>query len=69
MTKKKFQRLFMRNSCFVMFMAFGLSLLAGSFASAGHFISCHHAESLSLKGALEHQMAVDPEGAQNKQAD
>jgi ABC-type antimicrobial peptide transport system ATPase subunit len=36
--------------------------------SAGHFIACHHAESLSLKGALEHQMAVVSEGAQNGQA-
>jgi peptide/nickel transport system ATP-binding protein len=37
--------------------------------SAGHFICCHHAEGLSLKGALEHQMALGPKGAQNKQAD
>jgi oligopeptide/dipeptide ABC transporter ATP-binding protein len=37
--------------------------------SAGHFISCHNAESFSLKGALEHQLAVGPKGAQNKQAD
>jgi hypothetical protein len=34
--------------------------------SAGHFIACHHAESLSLKGALEHQMAVDPNGGENE---
>jgi peptide/nickel transport system ATP-binding protein len=37
--------------------------------SSSHLISCHHAESLSLKGALEHQMAVGPEGAENNQAD
>jgi peptide/nickel transport system substrate-binding protein len=37
MTKKKFQRLFMKNSCFVMFMAFALSLLVGSFAFAGDY--------------------------------
>jgi peptide/nickel transport system ATP-binding protein len=34
--------------------------------SAGHFIACHHAQSLSLKGALEHQISVGPNGAQNK---
>ena len=34
--------------------------------SAAHFISCHHAESLSLKGALEHQIPVDLNGAQNE---
>jgi hypothetical protein len=28
--------------------------------SAGHFIACHHAEILSLKGALEHQIPLDP---------
>ncbi|MBW2606370.1 MAG: ATP-binding cassette domain-containing protein [Deltaproteobacteria bacterium] len=35
--------------------------------SPGRFISCHHAESLSLKGALEHQIAVGSESAENKQ--
>ena len=35
--------------------------------SSGHFISCHHGESLSLKGAMEHQRAVGPEGPENKQ--
>jgi hypothetical protein len=34
--------------------------------SAGHFIACHHAESLSLKGALEHQIPLDPDGAENE---
>ena len=34
--------------------------------SGGHFISCHHAESLSLKGALEHQISVGPNGAENE---
>lgn len=35
--------------------------------STGHFISCHHAENLSLKGALEHQIAVGPGGAEDNQ--
>jgi peptide/nickel transport system ATP-binding protein len=34
--------------------------------SAGHFIACHHAEILSLKGALEHQIPLDPNGAENE---
>jgi peptide/nickel transport system ATP-binding protein len=35
--------------------------------SAGHFISCHHAEDFSLKGALEHQTVVGLKDAENKQ--
>jgi peptide/nickel transport system substrate-binding protein len=37
MTKKEYQRLFVKNICFVMFMAFGLYLFAGSFAFAGDY--------------------------------
>ncbi len=33
--------------------------------SNGHFVSCHYAEKLSLKGALEHQTTVDLRGAEN----
>jgi len=33
--------------------------------STGHLISCHHAESLTLTGALEYQIPVEPEGAEN----
>jgi len=33
----------------------------------GHFVSCHYAEKLSLKGALEHQTTVDLRGAENNQ--
>jgi len=35
--------------------------------SNGHFVSCHYAEKLSLKGALEHQTTVDLKGAENNQ--
>jgi len=35
--------------------------------SNGHFVSCHYAEKLSLKGALEHQTIVDLRGAENNQ--
>ena len=35
--------------------------------SNGHFVSCHYAEKLSLKGALEHQTTADLEGAENNQ--
>ncbi|MCP4716489.1 MAG: ATP-binding cassette domain-containing protein [Deltaproteobacteria bacterium] len=33
--------------------------------TAGRFISCHHAENLSLKGAMEHQVPVGATGAEN----
>ncbi len=32
-----------------------------------HFVSCHYAEKLSLKGALEHQTTVDLGGVENNQ--
>jgi oligopeptide/dipeptide ABC transporter ATP-binding protein len=35
--------------------------------SKGHFVSCHYAEKLSLKGALEHQTTVDLKGEENNQ--
>jgi hypothetical protein len=35
--------------------------------STGHFISCHHAEDFSLKGALEHQTAMGLKDVENKQ--
>ena len=38
--------------------------------SNGHFVSCHYAEKLSLKGALEHQTTVDLRGVEkNHQID
>lgn len=57
MTKKKSQRLFMRNSCFVMFMAFGLSLLAGSFALAGDFPTV--ADPKGIKTEFPQQLELD----------
>jgi len=35
--------------------------------SKGHFVSCHYAEKLFLKGALEHQTTVDFRGVENNQ--
>lgn len=35
--------------------------------SKGHFVSCHYAEKLSLKGALEHQTTVDLRDVENNQ--
>jgi len=35
--------------------------------SKGHFVSCHYAEKISLKGALEHKTTVDFRGVENNQ--
>ncbi|MCJ7684699.1 MAG: ABC transporter substrate-binding protein [Desulfobacteraceae bacterium] len=57
MTKKKSQRLFMRNSCFVMFMAFGLSLFAGSLAFAGDYPTV--ADPKGIKTEFPQQLELD----------
>ena len=47
----------MRNSCFVMFMAFGLSLLAGSFAFAGDYPTV--ADPKGIKTEFPQQLELD----------